>query len=121
SLQHTVLGGVIGDAPGYMAPSTALSFVLVGVGLIAVSVHPQRGSFACAISGTTVATQSGVAFIGYGFGVTGSYVVTGNAPHVAVGLAVVGIGTIAAAWDRAHESTTGAPRWLPLPIALGMA
>jgi len=72
SLQHTVLGGVIGDAPGYMAPSTALSFVLVGVGLIAVSVHPQRGSFACAISGTTVATQSGVAFIGYGFGVTGS-------------------------------------------------
>ena len=121
NLHRLLLGGLIGGAPAGMSPSSALSFVLVGVGLVAVSLHPQRGSFTCAICGTTVAVQNGVAFIWSGFGGPGSYVVADNAPHVAAGLAVAGIGTIAAAWDRGQESAEGVPRWLPLPVALGIA
>jgi hypothetical protein len=48
-------------------------------------------------------------------------VVTDKAPHVAIGLAVCGIGTIAAAWDPGKRLRNGPPRWLPLPIALGIA
>jgi hypothetical protein len=121
NLHQTLLNGLIDGSPAGMAPSSALSFVLVGLGLVAVSVHSQRGSLVCAISGTTVAAQSGVAFLWYGFGFEGFYVVTDNAPHVSAGLAVVGIGTIAAAWDRSQASASGVPRWLPLPVALGMA
>jgi PAS domain S-box-containing protein len=121
SLHRTLLAGIVDGASVDMAPGSALSFVLVGVGLLAVAIHPQRGSLVCAICGTTVAAQSGVAFVWYTFGFDGSYVVADNAPHVSAGLAVVGIGTVAAAWDRGQVSALGVPRWLPLPIALGMA
>ena len=120
NLNRTLLGGLITGLPAGMTPASALSFVLVGVGIVAVSVNPQRGSLICAISGTTVAAQNGVAFVWYGFGLA-SYVVTGDAPHMAVGLAVAGIGTIAAAWERGLQSPTGPPRWLPVPVAFGIA
>jgi hypothetical protein len=121
SLHRKLLGGLIKGLPPGMTLSTALSFVLVGVGLLAVSVHPRRGSVVCAISGTAVAAQNAVTFVWYGFGLASSYVVTDNAPHVAMGLAVSGIGTIAAAWHRGERSRKGPPRWLPLPVALGIA
>jgi PAS domain S-box-containing protein len=121
NLHRILLAGLVDETSVGMAPSTALSFLLVGVGLLAVAIHPRRGSLVCAICGTAVAAQSGVAFVWYCFGFDGFYVVTENAPHVSAGLAVVGIGTIAAAWDRSQASASGVPRWLPLPIALGMA
>ena len=120
SLHRTLLGGLIKGLPPGMTLSTALSFVLVGVGLLAVSLHPRRGGVVCAISGTAVAAQNAVTFAWYGFGLAGSYVVTSTAPHVAIGLAVCGIGDIVAAWPRGTRSRKGPPRWLPLPVALGI-
>jgi PAS domain S-box-containing protein len=121
SFHRTLLGGFIKGLPAEMTISTALSFVLVGVGLVAVGIDPRRGGVVCAITGTAVAAQNTVAFAWYGFGLAGSYAVTGTAPHVAMGLAVSGIGTIAASWDPGTGRRRGPPRWLPLPIALGIA
>jgi PAS domain S-box-containing protein len=121
SLHRALLGGLIKGLPPGMALSTALSFVLVGVGVLAVSIHPRRGSVVCAISGTAVAAQNAVTFAWYGFGLASQYVVTGSAPHVTIGLAVCGVGTLAASWHRGERSRYGPPRWLPLPVALGIA
>jgi PAS domain S-box-containing protein len=121
NLHRALLAGLIEGVPPGMTPSTALSFVLVGVGLLAVSLHPGRGSVVCAISGTAVAAQNAVAFAWYGFGLASWHVVTGTAPHVAIGLTASGLGTIAAAWDRRKRRFGGPPRWLPLPVAVGIA
>ena len=118
-----ILGTLAAGLHGRMAPSTALSFVLLGIGLIAVCVNPQRGAFACALCGTTVAAQSGVFFLADAFGSTRGYSIAASdiAPHVAVGLTIAAIGTIATAWHPTDSTNTGVPPWLPLPIALGMA
>jgi PAS domain S-box-containing protein len=118
-----ILGTLAAGLHGSMAPSTALSFVLLGVGLFAVCLNQQRGGFVCALCGTTVAAQSGVFFLADAFGSTAGYSIAGSdiAPHVAVGLTIAGIGTIAAAWHPTNEASTGVPAWLPLPIVLGMA
>jgi len=121
SLHRTLLSGLVHDVSPHMAVSTALSFLLVGVGLVAVSIDHRRGGVVCAIAGTAVAAQNSVAFAWHGLGLASAYVVTDKAPHVAIGLAVCGIGTIAAAWDPGKRLRNGPPRWLPLPIALGIA
>jgi PAS domain S-box-containing protein len=118
-----ILGTLAAGLTGSMSPSTALSFILLGIGLIAVSLNPQRGGFACALCGTTVAAQSGVFFLADAFGSTHGYSIAGSdiAPHVAVGLTIAAIGTIATSWYSSDSSHTGVPAWLPLPIVLGMA
>ena len=116
---RSVLDPSIGAAAGGMALSSALSFALLGVALLAVSLDPRRGSFVCAVCGTTVAAQSGVAFVWHGFGIAVSSAIADATPHETLGLAIAGIGTLASAWN--HDSTIGVPRWLPLPVALGVA
>ena len=123
TLDSRILGALAVGLHGGMAPSTALSFVLLGIGLIAVCLNPQQGAFVCALCGTTVAAQSGVFFLASAFGTTPGYSFAGSdaAPHVAVGLTIAAIGTIATSWDPSDAVNTGVPPWLPLPIVLGTA
>ena len=125
NLSRTMLRGIEGGDAGRMVPANAISFILVGVGIIAVGASGQRGrgSLVCMLCGVTVAAQNGVVFLRYGIEVTGAYGLTGAemAGHSAAGLAVVGLGTFAAAWSRLPVTAREAPHWLPLPIALGVA
>ena len=125
NLSRTMLRGIEGGDAGRMVPANAISFILIGVGIIAVGASGQRGrgSLVCMLCGVTVAAQNGVVFLRYGIEVTGAYGLTGAemAGHSAAGLAVVGLGTFAAAWSRLPVTAREAPHWLPLPIALGVA
>lgn len=91
--------------PGRMAPNTAISFLLLGVGLASLltgGLTPSRASV-CALFASMVLPLAGVAFLGHMTGISSAYgwgEMTAMAPHTAFGLLVSGASVMALAWDR---------------------
>jgi signal transduction histidine kinase len=116
---------LVGDsAPGRMARNTSLCFVLLGTAvvlLVLTRLEPGGPARALGLSASVVAALAIVALFGYASGVSAAYAWRRNttmAPLSAVAFLVTAVGYGAAAYRVASSGGT-APRWLPLPVALG--
>ncbi|MCH7567362.1 MAG: GAF domain-containing protein, partial [Nitrospirae bacterium] len=111
--------------PGRMAPNTALSFLLTGAALLVMawSTRPKQRPLVAGLLGSIIVALGAVAFSGYLSGIETAYgwgQLTRMAVHTAAGFAVLGFGVIAFAWREGSAEETGAPRWLPLPVGIGV-
>lgn len=110
------------EVPGRMARNTAFCFtVLGGTGLwLAVAGSRAGAPLAAGSAGSLVGGLSMVALFGYAGGISSAYTwrtSTAMAPLTAVCLLALGIGFVAVAWGCSPGQ--GAPRWLPIPVAVG--
>jgi sensor domain CHASE-containing protein len=111
--------------PGRMSPVSALCFALAGLGFISLGFRdarrwraPVAGSIASIIISVSLTAVSG-----YVFGLPGTYgwgQLTRVALHTAVGLGCIGSGIFFMAWNIALRPGERTPRWLPVPLALGI-
>ena len=111
--------------PGRMAPNTALSFLLTGAALLTMawSTRPKQRPLVAGLLGSIIVALGAVAFSGYLSGIETTYgwgQLTRMAVHTAAGFAVLGFGVIAFAWREGSTEETGAPRWLPLLVGVGV-
>lgn len=111
-----------GTTPGRMARNTALCFAALGAcGLLLPVARRLRGApVAIGVTASAVAALALVALFGYAAGVSEAYTwrtSTAIAPTTAAALCVLSLGYGAAAWCATQER--GAPRWLPVPVAVG--
>lgn len=111
--------------PGRMSPVSAVCFTLIGAALIILGLRAPRRWQPLVIGslGSVVISISVVALFGYGSGLPGTYGwgrLTQVAPHTAMGLGVLGVGLFAAGWHLGTRPEESAPRWLPVPLALGV-
>lgn len=110
------------DVPGRMARNSAVCFVALGscaLALLLTGARPGRVPLAVGIVTSAVAGLVLVALFGYASGVSTAYTwrtSTAMAPMTAVALLFASVGVGASAWRAAVPS--GAPRWLPVPVAV---
>jgi len=110
--------------PGRMSPVAAFGFLAIGVALVGLSRRePARYALALAgILGSVVVALGVIGILAYALGNHEGYGwghFTRIAVHAAAGLAFIGVGTVACAWQESCVSQTSA-RWLPLSIGLGL-
>ena len=109
--------------PGRMARNTAICFTVLGGTALWFAVSGRRArhtALALGTAGSLVAGVALVALFGYASNVSTAYAwrtSTAMAPTTASALLLLGIGYVAAAWGAA--TSTGSPRWLPIPVAVG--
>jgi PAS domain S-box-containing protein len=111
--------------PGRMGPNTALSFSLTGAALLVMvwSTRSRQRLLIAGLLGSIVVALGAVAFTGYMSGIESAYGwahLTRMAVHTAVGFMVLGFGVIASAWREGSAEETAPPRWLPLPVGIGV-
>jgi diguanylate cyclase (GGDEF)-like protein len=111
--------------PGRLAPNTALCFVLIGLALLLMSNSARRPGrpVVLGIGGSLIAALGVAAFIGYLSGLTPAYgwgYLTPMAVQTAGGIAVLGLGILAFAWGDGRAADRGLPRWLAIPVAIGV-
>lgn len=109
-------------APGRMARNTALCFAALGAcGLLLLAARRVGAApVAVGVTASAVAGLALVALFGYAAGVSEAYTwrtSTAIAPTTAGALCLLSFGYGAAAWCASDER--GAPRWLPVPVAVG--
>ncbi len=112
--------------PGRMAPNTALSFLLTGAAVLILARPTRRKqpSFIAGLLGSIIVALGAVAFSGYMSGIETAYgwgQLTRMAVHTAAGFVVLGVGVLAFAWREGTAEETAMPRWLAIPVALGVA
>jgi hypothetical protein len=110
---------------GRMSPVSALCFALAGFAFLCLSLRdgadwraPLAGSIASIIISVSL-----VAVLGYIFGLPGTYgwgQLTRVAAHTAAGLGLVGAALFIIAWSRTLHPGERTPRWLPVPLVLGV-
>jgi signal transduction histidine kinase/DNA-binding response OmpR family regulator len=110
--------------PGHMSPAGSILFLLCCFALIAAHrTRSHRATLTMGLSGSILAAAGVVATMG---AVLGSSDIFGwgdlarAAPHAGVGLCALGFGMMARAWQTEMEAG-GAPRWLPISVAIGVA
>ena len=108
-----------------MAFNTALCFLLMGIFLL-LSLR-QTGSarlpFVSALIGSLTAGLGAVALTGYLIGVQSYYAwgqFTRMALHTALGFIVLGFGVLAFLWRGSRGEQKTSPRWLPIPVSVGI-
>ena len=111
--------------PGRMSPIAAFSFALAGLCLVLLGVKGAVRWRALVIgsSASVIGSFSIVALLGYGFGLPGAYgwgELTRLAPQSGVGFCLVAAGLFAIAWNLEDLPRERTPRWLPVPVALGI-
>jgi len=111
--------------PGRMSPLTAMGFVLTGGALVLLAwpVRHRRRVLVMGTLGSLLTAMGSFALLGYLSGRSIGYVVgpyTDMAVHTAAGFVALGWGVFSSAWREAMGEGRGAPRWLPLPIAVGL-
>ncbi|HVF19396.1 MAG TPA: GAF domain-containing sensor histidine kinase [Mycobacteriales bacterium] len=110
------------DVPGRMARNTALCFTMLGATGLWLAVAGSRAGapLAAGSAGSLVAGLSLVALFGYAGGISSAYTwrtSTAMAPLTAVSLLILGVAFVAVAWGCSPGPD--APRWLPIPVAVG--
>jgi diguanylate cyclase (GGDEF)-like protein len=110
--------------PGRLAPNTALCFVLIGLALLLMRSARLRGRpVVLGMAGSIIAALGGTAVFGYLSGLTPAYgwgYLTPMAVQTAGGCAMLGLGILAFAWGDAKAKDRGLPRWLAIPVAIGV-
>jgi len=110
--------GAFVEAPGRIAPNTALCFVIAGAGLFWAALPRWRGKSATGIGvlGAVVLATATASVTGYLTGIPmyawGSW--TRMAPNTGLGLAALGLGITVLAWQRGHRNGGSPPPWLAL-------
>ncbi len=110
------------SSPGRMAPATAICFVLGSIALVMVPRIPsKRSALVLGLNGSILAAVGMAASMGFALGSSDAFAwgtLTRQALHTAVGFWVLGVGMMALAWHVEADSA-GAPRWLPISVAMG--
>ena len=113
------------SAPGRMAPASAFCFTLAGPALAALW-HPvgrRWRALAVGSAASIIISISLVALAGYAVGMPGTYgwgKLTRMAVHTSVCLGLVGLGLFLIAWKLGLRPGERTPRWLPVPLGLGV-
>jgi sensor domain CHASE-containing protein len=110
---------------GRMSPVSAFCFTLAGLALLCLGLRlaPRWQPLAVGSVASVIISISLVALLGYAFGLPGTYgwgQLTRVATHTAAGLGVLGAGLFIIAWNLAVHPGERTPRWLPMPLALGI-
>ena len=112
------------SSPGRMASATAICFVL---GSMALAMTPRipskRSALVLGLNGSILAAVGMAASLGFALGSSDALAwgtLTRQALHTAVGFWVLGFGMMALAW-HVEGNPAGAPRWLPISVAMGVA
>lgn len=113
------------SVPGRMSPVTAFCFLLIGIAVILTRsrVPEKLRLVALGSVGSVVMAICFVAVLGYAVGLPGTYgwhQLTRIALHTAGGLAVLGAGVFAMAWNAGTKEGERTPRWISIPLGLGM-
>jgi len=111
--------------PGRTSPVTALCFIGASLALIAAAIRKWALSTSAFVGIlASILTSVGiVSALGYLFADTQAYDwvdTRGMALHSSAGVAVLGMGLMAWAWQKSPEKP-GTPEWLPLSLGLGLA
>jgi sensor domain CHASE-containing protein len=109
---------------GRMSPVSAFCFTLAGLGLLSLGLRsaPRWRPLAVGSLASIIISITLVALLGYALRLPGTYgwgQLTRIAMHTAAGLCLVGAGLFIIAWSIALKPGEGAPRWLPVSLALG--
>ena len=110
---------------GRMSPVSALCFALAGLGLVLLGLRsaPRWSAAVVGSAASIIISISLVAILGYVFGLPGTYgwgQLTRVAMHTAAGLGLIGTALFIIAWQMALHPRERTPRWLPVPLALGI-
>ncbi|MFQ5662671.1 MAG: PAS domain S-box protein [Terriglobia bacterium] len=111
--------------PGRMAPNTTLSFWLSGAALLvmAAPTPSKHRPVVLGLFGSVIVALGTLAVSGYLSGIETAYgwgQLIQMSVHTALGFAVLGAAVIVFAWREARAEETGMPRWLPLPVGIGV-
>jgi len=111
--------------PGRMSPLTALCLLQLGVALVLMGLRVETKWRAVAVGslGSIVIAICAAAVMGYAADLPGTYGwgrFTRIALHTAGGLALLGAGIFVFAWDEGRRQGELTPRWLPVPMGLGV-
>jgi len=123
-LFHGDIATVVPD-PGRMSPVSSLCFALAGLALLLLGMRRARRARAVLVGSlaSVVISISLVAMLGYVFGLPGTYgwgQLTRIALHTAGGFGLLGVALFIIAWHLARQPGERTPRWLPVPLALGV-
>ena len=113
------------SAPGRMSPVSALSFLMAGSVMILLTrpAGPRWRPLAVGSAASFIISMSLVALAGYQFDLPGAYAwgqFSHVAMHSAAGLGLMGLGLFFIAWKLGLRPGEKTPRWLPVPLALGV-
>ena len=113
------------SVPGRMSPAGSVCFILCCLALLAARGHrsDRAAALSMGLSGSIIAAAGLTATMASALGssdVFGWGDLARGAPHAGVGLFVLGFGLMAWAWQTEME-TSGAPRWLPIGVTIGIA
>jgi sensor domain CHASE-containing protein len=108
-----------------MSPVSGFCFTLAGTALILLGFRaaPRLRPLMVGSLASIIVSVSVVALLGYAFGLPGTYgwgQLTRVAVHTATGLGLIGAGLFAIAWNIARRPGERTPRWLPVPLTLGI-
>jgi len=110
--------------PGRLAPNTAVCFFLAAIALLLEGTHALgwRRPALVGLFGSIIAALGTVAISGYLLGLKtyGWGRLLPMAPHTAIGVAVLGVGVMATVWGEGRSQASKAPRWLPIPVGVGV-
>ena len=109
--------------PGRMAPQAALCFLITCAALVLMSrpLLPRIRPILVGLLGCVLVGLGVISVCGYlaGTRTYGWGALVPMAAHTAGGFAVLGVGLMAFAWGDGRPQESGAPRWLPAPVAVG--
>jgi sensor domain CHASE-containing protein len=112
-------------SPGRMSPVSACCFALVALALISLEL-PLLGRWRPLFIGSLaslVISITVMAILGYAIGLPGTYgwgQLTRIALHTASCLGMAGVALFVIAWHLGLRPGERSPKWLPVPIALGV-
>jgi len=111
--------------PGRMSPASASCLFGTGLALLLMGMRAETKWRAVAIGclGSVTIAISSVAVVGYAIDLPGTYgwgQLTRIALHTACGIALLGAGILVVAWNEGRRDGESTPRWLPVPVGLGI-
>jgi sensor domain CHASE-containing protein len=111
--------------PGRMSPISATSFLSIGMAMLMLgrgAAGKQRIVAAGSLASLAVSLML-VALLGYALGMHTAYTwghLTDVSIQTASGLVLIGSGVFNLAWNSGIERGERTPRWLPIPLMLGV-
>ena len=110
---------------GRMSPVSSVCFTLIGFSLLIIFLCEKVpwGPMAVGSFASITISISVVALLGYALGLPGTYgwgQLTRMAMHTAAAVGLLGTGIFIVAWDVGRARGEPTPRWLPVPLTLGV-